>query len=58
VELLDHILRVLEICGWVLCLVLVMETCPLHLVLQLVSVVAVIDNFLEFPLFLIVDDDR
>jgi hypothetical protein len=57
VELLDCILRVLEICSWVPRLVLVIETCPLHPVLQLVSVAVGVNNFLEFLLFLIVDDD-
>jgi hypothetical protein len=56
-ELLDRVLRVLEICSWVPHPVLVLETYPLHPVLQLVSVAAGVDNFLEFPLFLIVDDD-
>jgi hypothetical protein len=57
VELLDRVLRVLEICSWVPCPVLVVETRPLHPVLQLVSVVAGVNNLLEFPLFLVVDDD-
>jgi hypothetical protein len=56
-ELLDCVLRGLEICSWVLYPILVVETGLLHPVLQLVSVAVGVDNLLEFLLFLIVDDD-
>jgi hypothetical protein len=35
-----------------------MEPLPLHLVLELVTVVVGIKDFFNFPLFLTVDDDR
>jgi hypothetical protein len=37
--------------------VFIMEPLPLHLVLELVAVVAGIEDFFNFPLFLTVDDD-
>jgi len=57
VELLDDVGRVFEVAGRIPGTIRVVETGPLDSILDLVSVVSRVEDFLHFPLLLFLDDN-
>ena len=57
VELLDDVGQVLEVVGRIPGTIRVVETGPLDSILDLVSVVSRVEDFLHFPLLLFLDDN-
>jgi len=57
VELLDDVERVFEVAGRITSTIRVVETGPLDSILNLVSEVSRVENFLHFPLLLFLDDN-
>jgi len=56
VELLDDVVRVFEVAGRIPGTIRVVETSPLDSILDLISVVSRVEDFLHFPLLLFLDD--
>ena len=56
-ELLDDVRRVFEVAGRIPGTIWVMATGPLDSILDLVSVVSRVQDFLHFPLLLFLDDN-
>ena len=56
-ELLDDVRRVFEVAGRIPGTIRVVETGPLDSILDLVSVVSRVKDFLHFPLLLFLDDN-
>jgi len=55
-ESVDSIRRVFKVAGWLPDTIWVVEACPLDLVLELVSMVSGVEDFLHFPLLLFLDN--
>jgi len=57
VELQDNVRRVFEVAGRIPDTIWVVETSPLDSILDLVSLVSPVEDFLHFPLLLFLDDN-
>jgi hypothetical protein len=53
----DDFGEVVQVRGWVLHFVLVMESCPLYSVLKVVSMIVGIKDFFDFPFLFCIHDD-